>query len=70
MEGSVSNLEVCNFAYAGKFDQLKESILSDKLLATKTDQVRRIIKITSLSLEELLQDSLVSRMDTVLGLND
>uniref|UniRef100_A0A3B3QIJ7 Proteasome 26S subunit, non-ATPase 10 n=1 Tax=Paramormyrops kingsleyae TaxID=1676925 RepID=A0A3B3QIJ7_9TELE len=41
MEGSVSNLEVCNFAYAGKFDQLKQSILSDKSLATKTDQDHR-----------------------------
>lgn len=39
MEGSVSNVEVCNFAYSGKFDELKKCILSDKSLATKTDQV-------------------------------
>lgn len=40
MEGSVSNVEVCNFAYTGQFEKLKECILSDKTLACKTDQVR------------------------------
>lgn len=39
MEGSVSNVEVCNFAFTGQFDQLKQSILLDKTLACKTDQV-------------------------------
>lgn len=40
MEGSVSNVEVCNFAYTGQFEKLKQCILSDKGLACKTDQVR------------------------------
>lgn len=40
MESSVSNLEICNLAYTGKFDQLKQCILSDRRLAAKTDQVR------------------------------
>lgn len=40
MEGSVSNVEVCNFAFTGQFEKLKQSILSDKTLACKTDQVR------------------------------
>ena len=39
MEGSVSNVEVCNLAYIGQFDQLKKLILTDKSLASKTDQV-------------------------------
>lgn len=39
MEVSVSNLEICNLAYTGKFDQLKACILSDRSLAVKTDQV-------------------------------
>ncbi|CAG08390.1 unnamed protein product, partial [Tetraodon nigroviridis] len=41
MECSVSNVEICNFAYTGQFDKLKQSILSDKSLASKTDQDRR-----------------------------
>uniref|UniRef100_A0A3B4H964 Proteasome 26S subunit, non-ATPase 10 n=1 Tax=Pundamilia nyererei TaxID=303518 RepID=A0A3B4H964_9CICH len=41
MEGSVSNVEVCNFAYTGQFEKLKQCILSDKTLACKTDQDRR-----------------------------
>lgn len=41
MEGSVSNLEICNVAYTGQFDKLKQSILSDKSLACKTDQVKQ-----------------------------
>lgn len=41
MEGSVSNVEVCNYAYTGQFEKLKQCILSDKSLACKTDQVRR-----------------------------
>lgn len=40
MEGSVSNVEVCNYAYNGQFEQLKQCILSDKTLACKADQVR------------------------------
>lgn len=41
MEGSVSNLEICNLAFTGQFDKLKQNILSDKTLACKTDQVTR-----------------------------
>uniref|UniRef100_A0A2K5IW38 Uncharacterized protein n=1 Tax=Colobus angolensis palliatus TaxID=336983 RepID=A0A2K5IW38_COLAP len=41
MEGCVSNLMVCNLAYSGKLEELKESILADKSLATRTDQDRR-----------------------------
>lgn len=41
MEGFVSNLMVCNLAYSGKLEELKEEILSDKSLATRTDQVKR-----------------------------
>lgn len=40
MEGSVSNVEVCNYAYTGQFDKLKQCILSDKTLACKIDQVK------------------------------
>lgn len=39
MEGSVSNLEICNLAYTGKIEQLKKCILSDRSLAARTDQV-------------------------------
>ncbi|CAL9707313.1 unnamed protein product [Knipowitschia caucasica] len=41
MEGSVSNVEICNFAYTGQFDKLRQCILSDKRLASKTDQDHR-----------------------------
>lgn len=41
MEGCVSNLMVCNLAYSGKLEELKESILADKSLATRTDQVKQ-----------------------------
>ena len=41
MEGSVSNVKVCNLAYTGKLDELKESILADQSLATRTDQVKQ-----------------------------
>uniref|UniRef100_A0A3Q2KR07 Proteasome 26S subunit, non-ATPase 10 n=1 Tax=Equus caballus TaxID=9796 RepID=A0A3Q2KR07_HORSE len=41
MEGSVSNLMVCNLAYSGKLEELKECILADKSLATRTDQDSR-----------------------------
>ncbi|KAG9329486.1 hypothetical protein JZ751_004495 [Albula glossodonta] len=40
MEG-VSNLEVCNLAYTGNFEELKKCILSNKSLASKTDQDHR-----------------------------
>lgn len=39
MEGRVSNVEICNLAYTGKFEELKKCVLSDSSLATKTDQV-------------------------------
>lgn len=42
MEGSVSDVEVCNLAYTGQFDKLKQCIVSDKTLACKTDQVRNV----------------------------
>uniref|UniRef100_A0A8C9DT30 Proteasome 26S subunit, non-ATPase 10 n=1 Tax=Prolemur simus TaxID=1328070 RepID=A0A8C9DT30_PROSS len=41
MEGCVSNLLVCNLAYSGKLEELKERILADKSLATRTDQDSR-----------------------------
>lgn len=41
MEGCVSNLMVCNLAYSGKLEELKERILADKSLATRTDQVKQ-----------------------------
>uniref|UniRef100_A0A8D2AJY6 Proteasome 26S subunit, non-ATPase 10 n=1 Tax=Sciurus vulgaris TaxID=55149 RepID=A0A8D2AJY6_SCIVU len=41
MEGCVSNLMVCNLAYSGKLEELKESILADKSQATRTDQDSR-----------------------------
>lgn len=40
MEGCVSNLTVCNLAYNGNLEELKEKILADKSLATRTDQVK------------------------------
>lgn len=39
MEARVSNVEICNLAYGGKFEELKKCVLSDSSLATKTDQV-------------------------------
>lgn len=41
MEGCVSNLTVCNLAYSGNLEELKEKILADKSLATRTDQVKQ-----------------------------
>uniref|UniRef100_A0A8C5LG62 26S proteasome non-ATPase regulatory subunit 10 n=1 Tax=Jaculus jaculus TaxID=51337 RepID=A0A8C5LG62_JACJA len=41
MEGCVSNLMVCNLAYSGKLEELKERILADKSQATRTDQDSR-----------------------------
>lgn len=38
----MSNLMVCNLAYGGKLEELKERILEDKSLATRTDQVKRL----------------------------
>lgn len=46
MEGSVSNVEVCNFAYTGQYEKLKQCILSDKTLACKTDQVRMRVSVS------------------------
>lgn len=37
----MSNVTVCNLAYSGKLDELKKSILADKTLATRTDQVKQ-----------------------------
>lgn len=37
----MSNLMVCNLAYSGKLEELKERILADKSLATRTDQVKQ-----------------------------
>lgn len=37
----MSNLMVCNLAYTGKLDELKEHILADISLATRTDQVKQ-----------------------------
>lgn len=41
MEGSVSNVEICNLAYTGELEELKKCVLSDRSLVTKTDQVCR-----------------------------
>jgi len=45
MEGSVSNVEICNLAYTGKFEELKGFVLSDSALATKTDQVSETVLV-------------------------
>uniref|UniRef100_A0A2K5KHE3 Uncharacterized protein n=1 Tax=Cercocebus atys TaxID=9531 RepID=A0A2K5KHE3_CERAT len=37
-EGCVSNLTVCNWAYSGKLEEVKERILANKSLAMRTDQ--------------------------------
>lgn len=37
----MSNLTICNLAYSGKLQELKEEILADKSLATRTDQVKQ-----------------------------
>lgn len=50
MDGSVSNVEICNLAYTGQFEKLRQSILSDKTLACKTDQVRIHVLIDTLKL--------------------
>ncbi|KAL4690748.1 hypothetical protein H8957_016345, partial [Semnopithecus entellus] len=39
-EGCVSNLTVCNWAYSGKLEEVKETILANKSLARRTDQDR------------------------------
>ncbi|XP_031450355.1 26S proteasome non-ATPase regulatory subunit 10 isoform X2 [Phasianus colchicus] len=41
MEGAVSNVEVCNLAYAGRLEELRAQLLRDRALATATDQDRR-----------------------------
>lgn len=40
MEGSVSNVDICNLAYTGQLEKVRQSVLSDKTLICKTDQVR------------------------------
>uniref|UniRef100_A0A671T1M0 Proteasome 26S subunit, non-ATPase 10 n=1 Tax=Sinocyclocheilus anshuiensis TaxID=1608454 RepID=A0A671T1M0_9TELE len=39
MEVRVSNVEICNLAYTGKFEELEKCVLSDSSQATRTDQV-------------------------------
>lgn len=42
MEGggvSVSNVELCNLAYAGRLDDVKECLAANRSLATRADQV-------------------------------
>lgn len=41
MERCVSNLMVCNLAFTGQLEGLKERILADKSQATKMDQDSR-----------------------------
>ncbi|KAM9538231.1 26S proteasome non-ATPase regulatory subunit 10 isoform 2-T2 [Guaruba guarouba] len=41
MEGAVSDVGVCNLAYAGRLEELRAQLLRDKALATKTDQDNR-----------------------------
>ncbi|XP_043560953.1 26S proteasome non-ATPase regulatory subunit 10 isoform X2 [Chiloscyllium plagiosum] len=43
MDGSVSNVEICNLAYTGELEQLKTLVLSNKSLATITDQDNRTV---------------------------
>lgn len=43
----MSNLMVCNLAYSGKLEELKERILADKSLATRTDQVKPCWSVSS-----------------------
>uniref|UniRef100_A0A3Q2NQA0 Proteasome 26S subunit, non-ATPase 10 n=1 Tax=Fundulus heteroclitus TaxID=8078 RepID=A0A3Q2NQA0_FUNHE len=38
MAGSVSNVEVCNLAFSGQLEELRQAILSNKALASKADQ--------------------------------
>lgn len=37
--GSVSNVEVCNLAYAGHLEELKERLAANRSLVTRADQV-------------------------------
>lgn len=38
-EASVSNVELCNLAYAGRLEELKERLAANRSLASRTDQV-------------------------------
>lgn len=42
MEAAVSDVGVCNLAYAGRLEELRAQLLRDRALATKTDQVSRL----------------------------
>lgn len=37
--GSVSNVELCNLAYAGQLEEVKERLVANRSLATRADQV-------------------------------
>lgn len=37
--GSVSNVELCDLAYAGQLDAVKERLAANRSLATRADQV-------------------------------
>lgn len=37
--GSVSNVEICNLAYAGRLEELKECLAANRNLAARADQV-------------------------------
>lgn len=42
MEGAVSDVGICNLAYAGRLEELRAQLLRDRALATKADQVSRL----------------------------
>lgn len=42
MEGAVSDVGICNLAYAGRLEELRAQLLHDRALATKADQVSRL----------------------------
>ncbi|XP_049683265.1 26S proteasome non-ATPase regulatory subunit 10 isoform X3 [Accipiter gentilis] len=41
MEGAVSDVGICNLAYAGRLEELRAQLLRDRALATKADQDNR-----------------------------
>lgn len=42
MEGSVSDVAVCNLAFTGRLEELRALLLRDRTQATRADQVSRL----------------------------
>lgn len=42
MEGAVSDVAVCNLAFAGRLEELRALLLRDRAQATRADQVSRL----------------------------